>query len=444
MPKTQEILKTSPLNKYLNIAIAVCIFYGVSSCSNDDDPDSNNGIPTITSISPLEGRIGQTISVKGSNFAPYPQDNEVYFNGVRAEVYVGIREELLVRVPLEASTGPISVFVPGFDTVQGPMFTVERIASITLTSLYSAGSGQVNRFIFDQAGGVSGETLFSGNNSLSLGGLEVDIIGEKIYLVNRQLGVPLIFSLSLDGMELDTLYDSTDPELVLAGDEPQRLTRIALDLEEEHLYVADVSGKILQGNLDGTQPLRVIYDDGEGYNTAPFGIGMAIGSKYIYWVETISAQILRIAANGSGTAEVLYNGSNGLMQPFEVVIDEASNRIIISDNPGLQGGENVDRILQGNLDGSGELETLFEGDPDLVVNPEFGLALDVSNNLLYWAGRSVSGADDFVLVQVNLSQEDPRPSIIADQNDIPGFSYFTIVVTEEGGSNGRLRARVGG
>ena len=76
------------------------------------------------------------------------------------------------------------------------------------------------------------------------------------------------------------------------------------------------------------------------------------------------------------------------------------------------------------------------------MNPRFGLALDVTNNLLYWAGQAFAGSNDRVLVRADLSQVEPNVDIIADQNDIPGFNHFTIVVTEQG-ANGRLRARIG-
>ncbi len=420
----------------------ICTLFLTTACSNDDDPINNNGAPIIISITPSEGEPGETISVKGSNFAIAAKANQFFFNGVPAEVYVGIPEELLVRVPLEASTGPVCILVPGFDSVMGPVFTVERVASITRTSLYYTGGISVNRATFDELGNVSPETLFIQDGAgLSLGAIEVDVVGQKIYLLDVQNGRPAIYRINLDGTEFETLYDSTDPELTDSGPEPQTLRRITLDLEDQQLYVTDATGRILRGSMDGALPLEVLYDDGAGFNTSPFGISMAIGNDYIYWCEFVTPRILRMRRDGSSTPEELYNASDGLLLPLEIVIDELNNRLIVSDNPFLQNGENVDRILIGNLEGT-QLETLFQGDPDIVVNPELGLALDVNNNLLYWGGRPFSGSDDLVLVRSDLSQDDPSPNIIADESDIQGFNHFTIVVTEEGSSNGRLRARV--
>lgn len=449
MRTTQRVLKTKPKHRLdPTLILLFTLFFLVTACSNDDDPVGNNGTPTIIGINPSEGRVGETIQVRGTNFAVFPQDNQFFFNGIKAEIYVGIRNELLVRVPFEASTGPVSILVPGFDTVRGPEFTVERIASITRTSFFYVQGRRLGRATFDQANNVISEVFSFEENTgiLNLGGVEVDITEEKAYLIEGQPGQPAIYRVNLDGTGLEIIYDVSDSTLVTAGPEPQILNRLTLDLQEEYLYVTDGAGRILQGSLDGGEPLRVVYDDGQGYNTIPRGISMAIGSQYIYWSEVLSSQVMRILIDGSGTPEVIYDNSNGLIQPIEIVIDEAGNRIFITDDPQLQNGENVDRILLGSLDGTQELETLFEGNSDMVSNAQFGLALDVENNLLYWGGRPFAGASagELVIVTANLAEEDPQPDVIADQDDIPGLNNFTMVVTEEGGSNGRLRARVVG
>ena len=444
--KNQKSTKYHTLVNRPSIKLLLSLSFFVIACGNDDDPSGNNGIPTITSVTPTEGEVGETIIVKGSNFAIYPQDNYFFFNGVPAEIYVGIRDELLVRVPLEGSTGPVSLLIPGFDTIRGPLFTVERRESATRTSLYYTDGTAINTATFDQTGNVTTETIFfTEETGITFTGLEIDIAEQKIYVVNNALSSPAIYRLNLDGTSFETLYDNTDPAFSPTNTDRQRLVRITLDLEENQLYVTDILGRILRGSMDGDQPLEVLYDDGTGANTLPFGVNLAIGNDYVYWTEAVTTnpRVLRIARDGSTAAEILYDNSDGLLSPKEIVIDESRDRVFVSDDPSLQDGENIDKILVGSLDGTSELVVLLEGDRDIVVNPEFGLALDVINNLLYWGGRPFSGSDDFVVVRADLTQEEPNLDVIANNDDIPGFRYFTLVVTEES-ANGRLRARVGG
>ncbi len=427
----------------IKIIILINLFIFLLACSNDDDPTGNNGIPTIIIIEPNEGSPGETIRVKGSNFAMYPPDNQFFFNGIPAEIYVGIPDELLVKVPVEASTGPVSLLVPGFDTLMGPVFTVRRIASVTRTSVYYSGGFSIDRATFDQSGNISIENIISNDTSgLALGALEVDLIGQKIYIVDEKPAEPAVYRVNFDGSSFEVLYDTSDVVFAPSSSEIKQLRRITLDLEENQLYMTDRAGRIIRGNMDGNGPLEVLYDDGAGNNTNPFGMSLAIGDEYIYWTEIVSQRILRVPRDGSSSAVVLYDASNGILSPREIVINEQENRLIISEDPFLQNGENIDRIVTGSLDGSSELEVMLEGDQDIVVNPRFGLALDVTNNLLYWAGQAFAGSNDRVLVRADLSQVEPNVDIIADQNDIPGFNHFTIVVTEQG-ANGRLRARIG-
>ena len=69
-------------------------------------------VPTISSFGPINGEVGSTVTIEGTNFDSTPANNSVLFNGVSASVVSATATELTVRVP-DATTGPISVAVNG-------------------------------------------------------------------------------------------------------------------------------------------------------------------------------------------------------------------------------------------------------------------------------------------------------------------------------------------
>ena len=66
-------------------------------------------VPIIDSVRPSSGAWTDDVVVIGRGFDPAPQRNEVFFNGVHTPVADGTANELLVRVPEPATTGPVSV-----------------------------------------------------------------------------------------------------------------------------------------------------------------------------------------------------------------------------------------------------------------------------------------------------------------------------------------------
>lgn len=89
-------------------------------CSND--PDGNPDF-VITSITPESGAIGTQVLVTGKGFGPQASDNKVFFNGVEATISSATITELIVSVPVGATTGLVSVQT-GANTTDGPVFTV--------------------------------------------------------------------------------------------------------------------------------------------------------------------------------------------------------------------------------------------------------------------------------------------------------------------------------
>ena len=82
-------------------------------------------VPVVGSFSPMEGEVGETVTISGSNFSATAEENIVLFNGYATEVpSMADAGSLTVLVPACATTGPITVMVGGLEGVSGNNFTV--------------------------------------------------------------------------------------------------------------------------------------------------------------------------------------------------------------------------------------------------------------------------------------------------------------------------------
>jgi subtilisin-like proprotein convertase family protein len=87
--------------------------------------------PTITSFSPGQGKVGDTVTITGNDFTGA---TSVTFNGLSAVFNVNSDTQITATVPSGASTGAISVTTAG-GTSSGPTnFVVEHRRSINLNS----------------------------------------------------------------------------------------------------------------------------------------------------------------------------------------------------------------------------------------------------------------------------------------------------------------------
>ena len=67
--------------------------------------------PTITSVAPLLGKIGDTITITGTNFDATTTNNTVYIGGIKATVVTASTTTLTVTMPAGATVGPVRVTV---------------------------------------------------------------------------------------------------------------------------------------------------------------------------------------------------------------------------------------------------------------------------------------------------------------------------------------------
>jgi hypothetical protein len=98
-----------------------------NTTSTSIDVSCQSTAPSISGISPESGPRGTEVTISGSNFSSTASENDVRFNGQRAELNNATPTELVAVVPSDATTGTVEVTVDD-QTAQGPTFTVVTVA----------------------------------------------------------------------------------------------------------------------------------------------------------------------------------------------------------------------------------------------------------------------------------------------------------------------------
>ncbi|MCC6965793.1 MAG: Ig-like domain-containing protein, partial [Nitrospira sp.] len=90
-------------------------------------------IPTLDQFTPTTGRLGTLITMTGTGFVPVPASNQVTIGGVAASVQSATPSQLIVSVPVAATTGPIAVTTAGGTATSATNFTVIAVSSLAVT-----------------------------------------------------------------------------------------------------------------------------------------------------------------------------------------------------------------------------------------------------------------------------------------------------------------------
>jgi YD repeat-containing protein len=89
---------------------------------------------SIISFSPTIGPVGTAVAITGTGFSATASQNTVTFNGTAASVSSATATTLVATVPTGASTGYIAVTTPGGSATSSAIFTVQALATPTITS----------------------------------------------------------------------------------------------------------------------------------------------------------------------------------------------------------------------------------------------------------------------------------------------------------------------
>ena len=114
------------------------VLYGLAGCAEDYTGRDGDGI-VIDSIRPTEGYPGTVVRLYGRGFSSIADSNRVFINGAAAAVGdPASLSTLLVTVPYDATTGPVTINAAGVRG-SGPVFTVFDIPRIDLADTYTEG-----------------------------------------------------------------------------------------------------------------------------------------------------------------------------------------------------------------------------------------------------------------------------------------------------------------
>jgi hypothetical protein len=96
--------------------------------------------PSITSFSPTQAEVGESITITGTNFSITSNDNIVYFGGVRATVTNATTTQLTVLVPNGSTRDFISVTRGGLTAFSRMKFNIINSGTASIAGAYSLGA----------------------------------------------------------------------------------------------------------------------------------------------------------------------------------------------------------------------------------------------------------------------------------------------------------------
>jgi len=102
----------------LRTLLALVFLVLVAACSKDENP------VVVSSFEPATGDYGTEVTITGSLFSTDANSNTVLFGGVNAEVITASSSQLVVKVPLGAKTGKVTVKANGETGTSSSDFTV--------------------------------------------------------------------------------------------------------------------------------------------------------------------------------------------------------------------------------------------------------------------------------------------------------------------------------
>ena len=130
------------------------------------------------SLSPQAAPPGATVVISGKGFGPFKstRDNRVLFNGLTALVQQWDAELIAVKVPLRATSGPVTVII-GKKTIMAGAFTVRQptIRSVTPAETEPGAVLQIAGEYFGSTAGSRDPNTMFGVNDVLVGGVTTKI-----------------------------------------------------------------------------------------------------------------------------------------------------------------------------------------------------------------------------------------------------------------------------
>ncbi|MDF2193470.1 IPT/TIG domain-containing protein [Paraflavitalea sp. CAU 1676] len=110
-------------NRFFPVILLLPFFVLVLAGCGKNDPLSNV-LLNIVAIRPLEASAGDTVEITGNGFLLDKTLNLVKFNGKSATVTTAGKNGLKVPVPVDATTGKVTITVAGITVASTDVFKV--------------------------------------------------------------------------------------------------------------------------------------------------------------------------------------------------------------------------------------------------------------------------------------------------------------------------------
>jgi len=133
--------------------------------------EQSNSVGSVT-VSPASDIVFSAVTITGSNFSTTAANNVVKFNGVLAVVNSATANQIVVTVPLGATTGKVTVIANGATSTSSNNFQVLQMVKVDSTNIANT---------FAQKG--YGASLSTGDKNGNLYGLGMLNNGENRYFV---------------------------------------------------------------------------------------------------------------------------------------------------------------------------------------------------------------------------------------------------------------------
>jgi hypothetical protein len=166
--------------------------------------------PVISSVTPLSGPVGSSVTITGSNFNSTPSSNVVYFGSARAQVIAAAPNSLTVQAPSGNSYQPVTVTTGGFTSFSYPPFVTTfsdsgqfNTQAFAKRTDYGTGNGPQSIFSMDLDGDGKPDLMVADGDSNTV----------EVYRNTSTRG-SAAFTLAMDSI----LPDGNYPVGITAGD----------------------------------------------------------------------------------------------------------------------------------------------------------------------------------------------------------------------------------
>jgi hypothetical protein len=295
--------------------------------------------PTITSVSPVAGPLGTTLTITGSGFDPVTANDAVYLGPVKAPILTASATTLTVKVPTGTAYAPLIVWADGLTSYPAAPFVLDWPGGGVIDSGYS----------FKYAGGPGLATGGPDYTSNSMAVYDLDGDGYPDIVANYSTIYPPIPTYGASGFTVWQNQGVAD-SLVLAS-------------AYTYSYGA------------GNAPNHIAIQDLDGDGKPDIAVDSGDGSTIKLFLNTSSGGHISFAPQGTlpdsllpgGAGQILLLDFNGDGKPDIVMLNGDS--LIVLINTSTVGHLSFIKTTS-NIPGGGAFVAAdFDGDgkPDLAI-----------------------------------------------------------------------------